>query len=309
MKHGWPHHRHGGIAIAVAFGITGIVLLATSRAASPTASFEAENGTRVNATQTTDSTASGGKGVQFSAAATSTHPSGVAMPTTAPGGWTRTFDDDFTTNIPEGSFPQAVASRWGTYDGNKDSSGNGVWNDDLFSVSGGTLNVGLRFINGVPQAAAASPHIKNNGTWGGRAYGRYTVRFRVDPGLHGWAAAWLLWSDTNNWNDGEVDFPEGELDGNIKGFNHCVGNGGINCQSVQTTTPYVGGWHTTTTEWKPGSLKYILDGTTVLTATTSVPTASLHWVLQTETAYGVVPPAGASGKLQVDWITIDSYAP
>ncbi len=236
-------------------------------------------------------------------------PSGQPMPTSAPSGWTRVFSDDFTTDIPSGQFPQATNGKWGVYNGFADSSGNGYYNDDVLSVADGSLNMGLKVVNGVAQSAAVSPHLKTDGSWGGMAYGRYSVRFKVDNGLSGWAAAWLLWSDTNTWPEGEIDFPEGELDGNIKGFNHCVGNPSQNCQYSFTDTPFAGDWQTATIEWKPGSLKYILNGTTVLTTTTSVPTASMHWVLQTETAYGKVPAANAAGNIKIDWVTIDKYNP
>ncbi|TAH32213.1 glycosyl hydrolase family protein [Candidatus Saccharibacteria bacterium] len=294
------------VAIMV-FAIAGTLMLTLSQAATPVASYEAETGVRTgNASTLTDAAASAGSAVKFSATA---NPSGQPMPTTAPAGWSRVFSDDFNTNIPSGQFPQATGGRWGSYNGGYDSSGNGYYNDDLFSVSGGMLNLGLKTINGVPQSAGAAPLMSTNGNWDGMQYGRYSVRFKVDPGLKGWAAAWLLWSDNNVWTDGEIDFPEGELDGNIKGFNHCLANPRNNCSSAITQTPYASGWHTTTIEWSPNLLKFILDGTTVMTTTSNVPTASLHWVLQTETAYGAIPDPATTGNVQVDWVTMDRYAP
>lgn len=250
-----------------------------------------------------------GKGPLSVYANYTTTPSGQPMPSIAPAGWSRVFSDDFTTDIPSGQFPQATNGKWGAYNGFSDSSGNGYYNDDILSVSDGSLNMGLKVVDGVAQSAAPSPHLQTGGSWGGMPYGRYAVRFKVDDGLSGWAAAWLLWSDTNTWAEGEIDFPEGELDGNIKGFNHCVGNPSQNCQYASTNTPFAGGWYTAVIEWKPGSLKYILNDSVVLNATTSVPTASMHWVLQTETAYGKIPVATANGAIKIDWVTIDSYTP
>jgi hypothetical protein len=51
-------------------------------------------------------------------------------------------------------------------------------------------------------------------------YGRYSVRFKADP-LAGFKIAWLLWPDSGVWpRDGEIDFPEGELDLTIYGAAH-----------------------------------------------------------------------------------------
>src|SRR3954470_8615348 len=58
-------------------------------------------------------------------------PAPVSPVTSAPGavpGFTRTFADDFTQNVPLGSFPAAVKSTWRTYsDGTKDTSGRGEY--------------------------------------------------------------------------------------------------------------------------------------------------------------------------------------
>ena len=53
--------------------------------------------------------------------------------------------------------------------------------------------------------------------WQRQAFGRFSVRFRSDP-LPGYKAAWLLWPESDNWNEGEIDFPEGGLDSTMWGF-------------------------------------------------------------------------------------------
>lgn len=83
------------------------------------------------------------------------------------------------------------------------------------SVSGGAADYFLHSKNGVPQSAAILPRSA------AQTYGRYLVRFKVDPGLRGWASAWLVWPDDDVWPaHGEMDWPEGTLDGTIGGFMH-----------------------------------------------------------------------------------------
>ena len=251
----------------------------------------------------TTSPVTGGTTTTGTGTTTSNSPSGQVIPADAPAGWSRAFSDDFTTDIAAGQFPKAVSTRWATYNGFADSSKNGMYNNNILSVSGGTMNMHLHTENGKPQVSALAPLI--NGKWGGMAYGRYSVRFKIDTGLTGYAAAWLLWPDSNTWSEGEMDFPEGAFAGNINGFNHCIGNPKSNCSYALTKTPFSGAWHTTTIEWKPGSLTYILDGTPVMTTNTSVPSTKMHWVLQTETAYGKIPAATTAGNVTIDWVTID----
>ena len=63
-------------------------------------------------------------------------------------------------------------------------------------------------------------------------------------------------------------------------------------------------------EWTPGSLVFILDGTVIGTSTTHVPSAPMHWVLQTETQLsGGAPADSAAGHVQIDWVTAYTYAP
>jgi beta-glucanase (GH16 family) len=160
----------------------------------------------------------------------------------------------------------------------------------------------LRTEGGSPLVAAALPKGAN------QTYGRYTVRFRADA-VAGYKTAWLLWPDANvRWPDGgEIDFPEGSLNGSINAFMHFDNpNGGQS--PFETSTGYPT-WHTATTEWLPGKVTFILDDKVIGVATKQVPAASMHYVLQTETNIGgAAPPASAAGNVQVDWITIYARA-
>jgi len=225
------------------------------------------------------------------------------MPVGDLSGWHQIFTDDFTTTAELGSFPgTAYGAKWDAYEeGWPDTSHHGTYSPGrTLSVSGGALNIYVHSENGVHLVAAPFPKLPNGAF--GQTYGRYTVRFRSDP-VPGYKTAWLLWPDTDDWNEGEIDFPEGNLDGRIDAFAHYAGN--PTDQDAFSTTATYPSWHTATTEWSPGKITFILDGTVVGTSTTAVPTTPMHFVLQTETCLdSCVPSDGAAGTVQVDWIAI-----
>ena len=230
------------------------------------------------------------------------------MPTGDLPGWKQVFTENFTTDVPVGGFPgEAYAEKWDVYpDGWKDTSGNGTYMPSkVVSVSNGVLNKHLHTEDGVHMVAALLPNLP--GVHNGRTYGRYTVRFRADP-VPLYKTAWLLWPDSEAWpDDGEIDFPEGNLDGKISAFMHYANpNGG---QDEFSTDVTYDDWHTATIEWTEGKVVFILDGKEVGTSTTDVPSNPMHQVLQTETCLGDcgAPPDDAEGNVQIDWAV--AYAP
>lgn len=229
-----------------------------------------------------------------------TDPSGQAMPVGNIAGWHQIFTDNFTTPVGLGGFTSSsYAAKWGVYDGFTDTSGNATYSaSKVLSVSNGALDMYLHTEGGTAYSGAVAPLI--NGSWGGQQYGRYSVRFRADS-MPGYGAAFLLWSDTNTWTDGEVDFPEGSFDGTINTYNHCVGDPQDNCFAADTGTTWTG-WHTATTEWTRSGLTFYLDGKLVGTSTSS-PSAKMHMVLQTGST-GSKPAANVSGHVQIDWVSI-----
>ena len=98
-------------------------------------------------------------------------------------------------------------------------------------------------------------------------YGRYAVRFRADP-LPGYKTAWLLWPDSGVWpRDGEIDFPEGNLDSTINGYvHHMNGKSGSDTDSFKTPALY-STWHTAVIEWTAGKITFLLDGQVIGTTT------------------------------------------
>jgi beta-glucanase (GH16 family) len=225
------------------------------------------------------------------------------MPTGNLTGWRQVFTEDFTSAVALGSWPGAYASKWAdyTYAGSHDTNGGAEWNTvkDV-SVSGGTADYYLHSENGQAYSAALLPRAA------AQTYGRYQVRFKVDPGMTGWKSAWLLWPDDEIWPDhGEIDWPEGDLTDEMVGFMHYADpNGGQDW--APSNVAFASDWHTATTEWLPGSVKYYLDSTLVGTFTYKVSNYPMHWVLQSESASDSRPTG--SGHIKIDWAVIYARA-
>jgi beta-glucanase (GH16 family) len=237
----------------------------------------------------------------------SANPSGQAMPVGDIPGWHQVFTDNFGTNVPLGSFPSAVSSRWGAYsDGWADTSHNGrYYCSKVCSVQGGLLNLHLHTENGVHMVAAPYPKIPGATSHNGQLYGRYAIRFRADP-LPGYKTAWLLWPDSGTWpRDGEIDFPEGGLNSTICAFMHRQGGTSGSDQDRFCTSSGYNAWHTAVVEWTPSSVKFTLDGSVIGTSTSRIPNTPMHWVIQTETATsGGAPATSTAGNVQIDWVAV-----
>ena len=161
-----------------------------------------------------------------------------------------------------------------------DTSGHGTYNaGKVISVANGILNKHLHTENGTHYVSAALPKIPgHSGAYDGLTYGRYAVRFRVDQptNLAGYKTAWLLWPDSNDWQEGEIDFPEGNLTGKISAFMHHRGNPQAQ-EEYHTSTTYAN-WHTAVIEWTPQSVRFMLDDTVIGndTNTPFLPNTSMH---------------------------------
>jgi len=244
-------------------------------------------------------------------AADGTGPSGAAMPTGDLAGWKMIFSDDFTTDVPLGSFPAAVSTKWSAYpDGWSDTSKNGTYMPSkVISVHDGALFMHLHTEGGVHMVSAPEPKLPGAvGGEGGLLYGRYVARFRADA-VVGYKTAWLLWPDSEVWpRDGEIDFPEGNLDSTIGAFMHRMnGTSGSDQDAYPSTAKYTT-WHTAVLEWTASACRFELDGVTLGTSTSRIPSTPMHWVLQTETALdGTVPTDAAAGDVEIDWVVV--YVP
>ena len=265
-------------------------------------------------------TTSGGGTVTSDPAGTPSEPSGEAMPVGDIPGWHQIFADDFRTDVPVGGFsgcdgssrtcsglPPAVRSKWWAYpDGWLDTTKQGTYMPSkTVSIAGGMMRLNLHTENGVHLVAAPLPILPGAiGSEGGQVYGRYEVRFLVQRPTPGYKLAWLLWPDSENFpGDGEIDFPEGDLNGVVDGFvHHMNGIGDADQDAYGTAVRMSSGWHTAVIDWTAKSCAFVLDGMTIGTTTSRVPSTPMHWVLQSETD-GVTNDA-ATADILIDWVAV-----
>lgn len=220
------------------------------------------------------------------------------------------IDEHFLTNAPEGEFFNAYPS-FGFYPSPwPDTSRNGTYAPDLISASDGLMRIRMRATSDRTYVAAVLPIIPGHDTWAeGQTYGRYEVRFKVEAPAPGFKIAWLLWPDSDDWNEGEINFPECDLTPGttIHAFNHQAGNPSVNQLAHDTgASPYE--WHTVAIEWTPDRIRYVLDGALAAETTESVPSTPFHWVLQCETALdGTRPAPGTEAIILVDYVRQWTY--
>lgn len=238
--------------------------------------------------------------------------SGQAMPAGDLPGWRQIFADDFNTNVPLGSFPSAVAGRWGSYPyPAKDTSHNGTyWPEKVISIHDGVMDLNLHTEGGVNAISAPQPRLfPGVSAARGQLYGRYAMRFRADA-VPGYKVAWMLWPDSGTWpRDGEIDFPESNLDHPMCAFMHRLGGGSGSDQDAYCTATTYADWHTAVIEWTPASLTFMLDGAVIGKSTSRIPNTAMHWVLQTETSLSTAPAASAAGHVQIDWVAVYKLDP
>ncbi|MGS0684678.1 hypothetical protein ACVBEQ_05955 [Nakamurella sp. GG22] len=251
---------------------------------------------------------------------------GLVAPATgvSAAGWRTVFYDNFVTAVPKGQFPGAAyGTTWRAWHTDRDGFGDihkiaKYDADRTVSVANGYLTIDLRTVAGQAYSAALMP--QRSGGHVSQSYGRWVMKWKAVPysaGAQGWGWASLLWPDSNDWADGEVDWPEiyGGTSPNVLGYNHCVAatgrepweKCGIN---VNTFQPWLNVWHETMVVWTPTTLEMWMDGKRYgATSGVNVPTASLHQVIQTGSASWTAPCATCSVKINIDFVRIDRYQP
>ncbi|WP_285249820.1 glycoside hydrolase family 16 protein [Pseudarthrobacter sp. fls2-241-R2A-168] len=232
-------------------------------------------------------------------------------------GWRQVFAEDFNDgDVGLGGFPGIYGTRWSAnyFDGTPDTAAqqqpkgartSGYFPSKVLSVHNGALDMFLHSENGVAMGAAPSPIVggATQRPWNSQVYGRYSVRFKADV-LPGFKLAWLLWPDSKQWpQDGEIDFPEGDLGKVIYAAWHYVGPDGHHFEVFRPNVPH-GGWHTATTEWSPGRIEFFLDGVSIGVAARGVPATPMHYIMQTEACLTSCPAPETSGHVYVDWVAI-----
>jgi Glycosyl hydrolases family 16 len=233
-------------------------------------------------------------------------------------GWRQVFAEDFTeADVATGTFPGPVyGSRWsenyvdGTPDTaaqqqNKGQRTSGYYPSKVLSVHDGFLDMYLHSENGVAMGAAPSPIVggASQRPYNSQLFGRYSVRFKADA-LAGFKLAWLLWPDSKNWpQDGEIDFPEGDLSKVFYAAVHGV-EGGVHRDDVLRPNVPFGDWHTATTEWRADGVEFFLDGKSIGVSRRFTPNKPMHYILQTESCSPSCPLPETSGHVLVDWVAI-----
>lgn len=239
-------------------------------------------------------------------------------------GWRQIFTEDFRDTAPLGlwddcavegfrcgTLPPAYRDRWWAFLEGWTDNASGLYSPArVISVSGGVMDLFLHSVGSTHLAAAPVPLIHGPAGPLGQLYGRYAVRFRSDP-LHGYKVAWLLWPDSEVWpRDGEIDFPEGNLDGPIEAYLHRRdATKGNDAAGFSSGVMLSGAWHTAVIEWTSESVVFLLDGKVVGATRERIPNAPMHWVLEaTTTLDGYEPADETAGHVQIDWVAVWEYS-
>jgi hypothetical protein len=230
------------------------------------------------------------------------------------------FSDDFTGSVAPGEWsgcsmetfvcsglPDPYRATWWAFlEGWPDNASGTYRPSQVLSVADGVLDIYVHTEDGVHMVAAPVPLIHGRGGPLGQLYGRYAIRFRADA-LHGYKIAWLLWPDSETWpRDGEIDFPECNLDSNIEGYLHRQnGTAPNDADGFYSGISVHNGWHTAITEWSPDAVRLILDDRVIGVSTSNLPDTPMHWVLEVTTNLdGYEPADDVAGHVQIDWVAV-----
>lgn len=232
--------------------------------------------------------------------------SGSPMPTVDPAGWTRVYEEDFTTDLGLGTFVAGSDSKLISNNpytnsikmypsGTLDTSRSGQFSPEKTAlVSNSSLRINMHMENGTPYGCAVMPVLP-----AGFKYGRIDVCMRLGS-VFGFKCNSILYPDSNNISEGAISWPFSDSIGyNLSGVLQKVGGG----TSTNTSTEGASSWHVYTMEWTAGVVKFFLDGVQVgSNLTTGVPSTPLHWILQFETSTVTPPAVMAANTVEIDWI-------
>ena len=169
----------------------------------------------------------------------------------------------------------------------------------------------------IQRTADGSPAESNHTV--AQTYGRWDVRFRIDPSDE-IRFAILLWAQGGDWPP-EIDFLEDGGGGRqtASGFVHYKTAGGRS-QEQRTVAADFTQWQIVGVEWLPGKIAFTLNGRVWATVTGASVQSQPMWLAIQEQFAGCERRAAASSlagcpiagtpertALQVDWVTI--YAP
>jgi beta-glucanase (GH16 family) len=218
--------------------------------------------------------------------------------------WRQVFFDNFNHGLSP--------SKWGRYSGQPGGDPGGWWAPSHVVVQRGVLRLetyrdrrfGSRWVSG---GVSSAPALK-------QTYGKYEVRFRVDPGK-GVAFVALLWPSRGGWPP-EIDFAENG--GETSGRDHMTATlhyGTDDSQLQRTVRGDFTRWHVLGVQWTPGNLVYTMDGRSWAAVTMrAVPNQPMELDLQTQAgtcgdASAPCPDRTTPGlvRAEIDWVRAYTY--
>jgi len=221
-------------------------------------------------------------------------PTGSAVPTssaspvpTLPDLGAPTFEEDFDTPAAAGGpFAATYAQSWQPY---PDGMGGKYWSGKIISAHDGSMDVAMDGEHG-----AAGTFGTPTGAWT-HVGGTFSIRARATGGGDNGLAV-MLWPTSDDWSEGELNYPEGNFDGAVHAFHHLMVPGHEQEKVSYTADVSWRDWHTYTTQWVPGKyVRYYLDGKLVMSVTHDVPTTPHRYMFQ-------IGNWGSSGHLLIDWV-------
>ena len=218
--------------------------------------------------------------------------------------WKQSYAEDFSTPAPLGSV-LATYPEMNAYDGYSDTSGRGRYTPGkVLSVADGNLDFWLHSENGQPLVATVLPD-----GYEPHSTGRVSIRYKTTD-TPGYKFVGMLWPTDDDWNKGEVDWPEGDLGSQARPASAIPGtmsNGMMRFDSsVQKNTKSTqsSGYHVATTEWDHGVVRFYWNNSLVSVTRSAVPKDPMRVTMQAETAITGDVPSWASGHVDIDWISI-----
>ncbi len=232
------------------------------------------------------------------------------MPADELSGWTPIFSEDFDTPAPLGTFLTKYAATFTAYpypwtDTSRTlrSDPGYYYPEKTLSVANGVMDAWLHYDTELKRFLVAAPEPKLPKM----LYGRFAFKLRAVK-APGYKIAPMLWPDSDRHpDDGEINMPEGDLNGRQFGaYSHHAVPAGTRRQVDGFPTGVNGQeWHVYETAWSPGKVEFFVDGKLIGTSTTAVPNTPMRWVLQFETHINKKPPAtNAESHVLVDWMKV-----
>lgn len=227
------------------------------------------------------------------------HLAGLDFDVDAPAG--QVASRDRTLDLPYQDWMLPYSTEWSGHKGGQYRFPENV------SVLDGKLDVHVRSIDGENTGAAwiwlhPDPVFADYGF----KYGAVEQRVKVVGDIPGYGVANLLWPDSEDWGDGEIDFPEAGFDEEPTAYHHCLTpRPKDNCSIFKTGATW-SRWHVYRIEWLPTGTSYYIDGRLIGTNTDSTPHTSHHWVTQIARDTRGHKDTSIEGHYLIDWVRFET---